>query len=161
LVEYDLTYEPLHAMKGQVVADFIVNHKVETDDECLITMSAWSLFFYGSVCAQGCRVGCVMMALSGVIHELSVHLEFGCTNNQAEYENLAIGLEHFIDMGVRHVEAFRDSRLVVQQIRGENQCLDGVLISYHEYCSQLIKRLDTFHIEHVPQSCNGGANELA
>jgi hypothetical protein len=45
LVEYDLTYEPLHAMKGQVVADFIVNHKVETDDECLITMSAWSLFF--------------------------------------------------------------------------------------------------------------------
>jgi hypothetical protein len=26
LVEYDLAYEPLRSMKGQVVADFIVNH---------------------------------------------------------------------------------------------------------------------------------------
>jgi hypothetical protein len=26
LVEYDLAYEPLRSMKGQVVADFIVDH---------------------------------------------------------------------------------------------------------------------------------------
>jgi hypothetical protein len=31
LVEYDLTHEPLRAMKGQVVADFIVDHMQETE----------------------------------------------------------------------------------------------------------------------------------
>jgi hypothetical protein len=28
LIEYDLAYEPLKSMKGQVVADFIVEHRI-------------------------------------------------------------------------------------------------------------------------------------
>jgi ribonuclease HI len=29
LIEYDLAYEPLKSMRGQVVADFIVKHRVD------------------------------------------------------------------------------------------------------------------------------------
>jgi hypothetical protein len=31
LVEYDLAYEPLRSMKGQVVAHFIVDHAIDLD----------------------------------------------------------------------------------------------------------------------------------
>jgi hypothetical protein len=32
LVEYELSYEPLKAVKGQVVANFIVDHGIQFDD---------------------------------------------------------------------------------------------------------------------------------
>jgi hypothetical protein len=32
LVEYELTYEPLRADKGHIVADFIVDHNIDVDD---------------------------------------------------------------------------------------------------------------------------------
>jgi ribonuclease HI len=59
-------------------------------------------------------------------------LEFECTKNQAEYKALLNGLEVLIDLGVRKVEIFGDSKLVVQQINGESQCLDNVLNEYQE-----------------------------
>jgi hypothetical protein len=46
LVEYDLAYEPLRLMKGQVVADFIVDHATEVDQPIiLIQLSPWRLYF--------------------------------------------------------------------------------------------------------------------
>jgi hypothetical protein len=45
MVVYDLVYEPLRATRGQVVADFIVDHMaVGSDEACLIELKPWSLF---------------------------------------------------------------------------------------------------------------------
>jgi hypothetical protein len=33
LIEYDLTFEPLKTLKGQVLANFIVEHGIDLDDE--------------------------------------------------------------------------------------------------------------------------------
>ena len=55
LVEYDLTCEPLKSMKGQIVADFIVEHRI--NDEHLevgyIVCTPWKLYFDGSLCDEG------------------------------------------------------------------------------------------------------------
>jgi hypothetical protein len=36
LIEYDLAYEPLKSMKGQVIANFIVRHSINqnSDESC-------------------------------------------------------------------------------------------------------------------------------
>jgi ribonuclease HI len=44
----------------------------------------------------------------------SVRLEYFCTNNQAEYEAILVGLQILSSLGVKHVEAFMDSLLVIQ-----------------------------------------------
>jgi hypothetical protein len=56
---------------------------------------------------------------------------------------------------------FGGSNLIVQQIRGDNQCLDGVLNSYRDKCLDIIKLFDTFSIKHIPQEKNSQANRLA
>ena len=88
-------------------------------------------------------------------------MEYPCTSNQAEYEALLFGLQTLVDMGVKDVDAFGDSLLVVQQIKGEFQYFDGLLNSYLDRCLDIIKSLDTFTIHHIPREQNSRANCLA
>jgi hypothetical protein len=54
LAEYDLAYEPLQSMMGQVVADFIVDHAVDVDHSVnFVQLKPWALYFDGSVCSKG------------------------------------------------------------------------------------------------------------
>jgi ribonuclease HI len=46
--------------------------------------------------------------------ETSAHLEYFCTNNQAEYEIIWLGLQILSSTSVKYVEAFNDSLLVMQ-----------------------------------------------
>jgi ribonuclease HI len=66
----------------------------------------------------------------GVVFETSAHIEYFCTNNQAEYEVILLGLQILSSIGVKHVEAFGDSLLVMQQVVRLYQCFDGSLNAY-------------------------------
>jgi hypothetical protein len=139
LMEYDLTYEPIKAMKGQVVADFIMDHCVDLEGSvCLADREVWKLFFNGYVCSLGQGIRCVIVSPHGIEYELSIRLEFECTNYQAEYEALLTGLKTLAELGMLHAEVFGDSNLVVQQIKGESQCFDGRLNKYQEECIRLL-----------------------
>jgi ribonuclease HI len=106
-------------MKGQVVADFIVDHAINVDHSVsLVQLKPWGLYYDGSVCTKGQGAGCVVVSPSGVYIDLSIRLEFACTNNQVEYESLLHGLEFLRDMEARDVDVFGDYNLIVQQIRG-------------------------------------------
>jgi ribonuclease HI len=50
--------------------------------------------------------------------KLVLYNTLDCTNNQVEYESLLHGLDYLRDLGARDVDVFRESNLIVQQIRG-------------------------------------------
>lgn len=162
LVEYDLTFESLRAKRGQVLADFIVDHRIK-DGEVInyVSMCPWKLYFDGSACDDGQGVGNVLISPNNIVYETSVRLEYSCTNNQVEYEALLFGLQTLEDMGATDVDAFGDSLLVVQQINREAQCFNGLLNSYLDRGLDIIKSLDTFTINHIPREENSRANCLA
>jgi ribonuclease HI len=64
-------------------------------------------------------------------------------------------------MGVKHVEAYGDSLLVVQQVSKVCQCLNGFLNAYLDKCLDIISCMDEFAIYHVPREENLKANALA
>jgi ribonuclease HI len=164
LIEYDLAYELLKSMNGQVVVDFIVGHSINqnSDESCnLVSIHPWKLFFDGSACREGQGVGVVLISPKGATFEQSVHLEYYCTNNQAEYEAILLGLQFLSPMGVKHVEAFDDSLLVVQQVVGMFQCFDGSLNAYLDKCLNIIALFDDFTAQHVSRDENTLVNDLA
>jgi ribonuclease HI len=101
------------------------------------------------------------MSPSGDIFEALSRLDRKCTNNQIEYEALLFGLQILHDMGVKHVEAYGDSLLVVQQVSKVCQCLNGSLNAYLDKCLDIISCMDEFVIYHVPREENPKANDLA
>jgi ribonuclease HI len=163
LIEYDLAYESLKPIKGQVVADFIVEHNIDqNNDESynFLSIHPCKLFFDGSTCREGKGVGIVLISSRGVVFEQSVHLEYFCINNQTEYEVILLGLQVLSSMGVKHVEAFVDSLLVMKQIAGTFQCLDGSLNTYLDNCLEIIALFDDFTVQHVSRYENTVANDL-
>ena len=64
-------------------------------------------------------------------------------------------------MGVKHVEGFGDSLLVVQQVSKVCQCCSGALNAYLDKCFDIISCFDEFVIRHIPREDKEKANALA
>jgi ribonuclease HI len=164
LIEYDLAYEPLKSMKVQVVADFIIGHSInQNSDELynLVSIHPWKLFFDGSACRESQGIGVALVSPRGAIFEQSIRLEYFCTNNHVEYEAILLGLQILSSMGIKYVEAFGDSLLVVQQVASVFQCFDGSLNAYLDKCLKIIALFDDFTMKHISRDENTMANDLA
>jgi hypothetical protein len=86
LFEYDLAFESLRAVKGQIVVDPIIEHQVNYEHDLkvgYITCTPWKLFFDGSACDDGQGIGVVLISPSGTLFEFSNRLEEKHTNNKS------------------------------------------------------------------------------
>jgi hypothetical protein len=91
LTEFDLRYESPKAIKGQAIADFIVEHR--DDSIGSVEIVPWTLFFDGSVCTHGCGICLVIISPRGACFEFAYTIKPYVTNNQAEYEAVLKGLQ--------------------------------------------------------------------
>jgi hypothetical protein len=64
-------------------------------------------------------------------------------------------------MGVKHVKAFGDSLLVMQQVADVFQCFDRSLNAYLDKCLEIIVLFDYFTVQHVSRDENTVVNNLA
>jgi hypothetical protein len=64
-------------------------------------------------------------------------------------------------MCIKHVEAFGDSLLVVQQVVGMFKCFNGSLNAYLGKCLKIIALFIDFIVHHVSRDENTMANDLA
>jgi ribonuclease HI len=72
-----------------------------------------------------------------------------------------LGLQILSSIGVKHVEAFGDSLLIVQQIASAFQCIYGSLNEYLNKCLEIIALFDDFTVQHVSRDENTVVNDLA
>ena len=63
LMEFDHKYESPKAVKGQAIADFIVEHR--DDSIGSVDIVPWTLFFDGLVCTHGCGIDLVIISPRG------------------------------------------------------------------------------------------------
>ncbi|GKD14986.1 reverse transcriptase domain-containing protein, partial [Tanacetum coccineum] len=105
LGEFGIHYRPRISVKGQVLADFIVERPEEEDPDDSVKEgeplpAQWTLFTDGSSCVDGCGAGVVLTDPEGTEFTYALRFQFEATNNEAEYEALIAGLQIAEKMGV-------------------------------------------------------------
>lgn len=84
-----------------------------------------------------------------------------CTNNEAEYKALIIGLAEASGSGCDNIVIFLDSQLIVRQINGEYQVKNKNLIPLYGQVMDLLAFFHKYRVEHIPRSENTRADQLA
>jgi probable phosphoglycerate mutase len=83
------------------------------------------------------------------------------TNNFAEYQALLAALEYARSNHYLRVHVQTDSELLARQIEGVYKVKSPGLKPLQEHARQMIARLESFSIQHVPREQNHEADQLA
>jgi hypothetical protein len=134
LAEFQLDFRPRHAIKSQVLADFIAeltptpsilggpdhgsDPPLPEARALVFTGPHWTLFFDGSARNKKARASVVLINPNGEQVKYMVFLDFEATNNMAKYEALLFGLIVALSLGVQQLLVKGDSQLVINQVRG-------------------------------------------
>ena len=97
---------------------------------CQVGCHPWKVFVDGASSAMGAGAEIVIATLEGIQLENSFRLGFRASNNEAKYEALLAGMRTVLSMGARDVEAYSDSRLVVNQVNGSFEARDSRMKEY-------------------------------
>nr|XP_025652582.1 uncharacterized protein LOC112748569 [Arachis hypogaea] len=158
LSQYDLRYEPRHAIKAQAMADFLVEVAGDPIKEAGIQ---WRLHVDGASNQTSGGAGIILESPTGVIYEQSINFEFSVSNNQAEYEALLGGLILAREVGATRLEVCSDSHVVTSQVNGSHQPRDSLLQKYLKKVKERAKQFEEVTVQRVPRERNTRADLLS
>ena len=81
------------------------------------------------------------------------------TNNEAEYSAVGMAVYYAKEFGAKELQVYSDSKLVVNQLRGEWRINADHIGLYHDEIKQEIEGLD-FKIDWIPRSENKRADKI-
>ena len=164
LSEFDIRYKPKTAIKGQVLADFIMEFtsaKPSENTPATTGLPIWRLSVDGAVNTQGSEAGLILTSPKGIDIEYALRFGFQASNNEAQYEAVIAGLNLAHSMEVDQLEVCSDSHLVVRQIEDTYKAKSEKTILYLKKVWELLKKFILVQVRHIPREENSRANTLA
>ncbi|XP_019197405.1 PREDICTED: uncharacterized protein LOC109191268 [Ipomoea nil] len=163
LSQYNIQFKPRPAIKGQALADFIVEctAREATEQARSEEEEWWTLSTDGSSSAKGCGGGVVLVTPEGFRAYYALCFHFKLSNNEAEYEALLGGLRLALSMRAEKLNIRCDSRLVVGQVTGEFEANEDRMRRYRDVVLQLLGQLAHHEVLQVPREQNIDADMLS
>ncbi|KAL6202407.1 hypothetical protein ACLB2K_026115 [Fragaria x ananassa] len=107
----------------------------------------------GSVTKVKSGAGIILVSPDGFKYKYALEFKFTTSNNAAEYEALIRGLQLAQEIGVKRVQVFSDSQLVVflNQVSGIFEANEPQLSSYQALTKTFLHRFESAMITQVPR----------
>ncbi|GJZ66512.1 reverse transcriptase domain-containing protein [Tanacetum coccineum] len=158
---YDIQYRPRTSIKGQILADFIVERPDEESPDKLMAEPEVGMATDGSSCIDGSGARLILTNPEGVEFTYAMRFRFEATYNEVEYEAFIAGLRIAEQMGVKNLQANVDSRLVANQVNGSYVAKESGMVQYLEKVKTLASNFKEFSIKQIPRSENKKADALS
>ncbi|XP_019159880.1 PREDICTED: uncharacterized protein LOC109156477 [Ipomoea nil] len=164
LTQYRIEYQPRPSIKGQALADFLVECTAREGDKRDATENNsgewWEMHADGATSLQHCGGGVMLITPEGFRLYYALSYLFPTSNNEAEYEAVLGGLRLAKTLEVEHLRIKTDSRLVVGQISGTCEAKNARMAQYKEKAIELLKGFGTYEIEYISRAENTEADIL-
>ena len=157
LREFDLRYKPKTAIKGQILADFVMEFtsaELTKDVQTTPDLLVWKLSIDGVTNAQESGVGLILTSPEGIDIEYALRFRFRASNNEAEYEAVIAGINLTHSMEVGQLEVCSDSQLVVKQIKDTHKAKGEKMNLYLKKVWELLRKFVLVQFKHIPRAKN-------
>ncbi|KAG9453434.1 hypothetical protein H6P81_006338 [Aristolochia fimbriata] len=172
LSEFEINFVPQRAIKGQALASFLADHPVlaewelteEFPDEEIFLVEVlplWEMYFDGAARRNGAGAGILFVSPKKDLLPYSFVLTQICSNNEAEYQALLLGLGIAVEMQLPQLHIHGDSALVIKQLTGEFEVKKLELEQLWRHAGELLAQITKASLHHVPRPENGPADALA
>ena len=128
--------------KGRAIADHSAHCSPEEakeiqgdfpDDNIMgIEEKSWKIYFDGATNQKGSGIRFLLISPKGAHIPFSGRLNFLTTNNATEYEACTMGLQAALGLGVKELEVYGDSALIISQIQNKWKIKEERPMPYHQ-----------------------------
>ncbi|KAG9453486.1 hypothetical protein H6P81_006390 [Aristolochia fimbriata] len=172
LSEFEINFVPQQGIKGQALANFLADHPVPAewelteifpDEEIFVVevLPPWEMYFDGAARRNGAGAGVLFISPKKDLQPYSFVLTQICSNKEAKYQALLLGLGIALEMQLPQLNIYGDSALVIKQLTGEFEVKKLELEPLCRYAGELLAQIPEASLHHVPRSENGLADALA
>ena len=164
LIEFDIRYKPKTAIKGQVLADFVmefISAEPAKNAQVPTNLPIWKLSVDGATNAQGSGAGLILTSPEGIDIEYALRFKFQASKNEAEYEAVIAGLNLAHSLEIDQLEVYSDSQLVVRQIEDTYEAKSERMTLYLKRVRDLMKKFVLVQVRHIPRTENSRVDALA
>ena len=161
LSEFDIRYQPRHAIKAQALTDSIAEFTPNYNDlDEMEDSKKWIVYVDGSSTQHAGGIGVVLQSLEGDKLKHKVRLQYQTTNNEVEYEALLKGLELARSVEAKSILILRDSQLIMGQVNGTYEAKERMK-KYLNRVMRLMKRFQEVEFIQILRGKKCGSRYLS
>ncbi|RVX13989.1 Gypsy retrotransposon integrase-like protein 1 [Vitis vinifera] len=162
LNEFGIEFQPRLSMKGQVMADFVLEYSRRPNQHHESSKQEWwTLRVDGASLSSGSGVGLLLQSPIGEHLEQAIRLGFPASNNEAEYEAILSGSDLALALSVSKPRIYSDSQLVVRHVQKEYEAKDARMARYLAKVRNILQQFTEWTIEKIKRADNRRADALA
>jgi ribonuclease HI len=162
LGEFKIEFCPRQAIKLQILTDFVSEWtEIQMPPPAKERPEHWVMYFDGALNLEGASAGVLLISPQGERLKYVLQIHYKAYNNCVEYEALIHGLRIAVSLGIKRLLAFVDSKVVIEQVNKEWDCVKDTMDAYCAEIRRLESHFEGIEFQHVPKNNNVAADVLS